>query len=94
MRVYAGPVVGQSTGQRLIRRRSKLESLKRLFPDRIGEFDERIAEIDTSLVSMSCCLRCGRAIKNPATAEKGYGPECLRKSSSESADSLDQGRTP
>jgi len=95
LRVYTRPIVGQPTsGQRHLNRRRKLETLKRLFPERSDEFDTRISEIDMLMLSMSFCRQCGRTIKNPDTAKEGYGPECLRKSLLESADMQGQERTP
>lgn len=92
--VYHGPTVGQPNGQRLARRRLKFVALIEQFPHRTDEFNARIAEIDEKLANMHFCRRCGRPLKTAAAKEQGYGPECLRKSQSESADTLSQERTP
>jgi hypothetical protein len=77
-----------------VRKRSKLESLKVRFPDRAPEFDERIAAIDHTLSVQSFCRRCGRPLVSDQAKERGYGPECMKRSLLESADTPDQGKTP
>lgn len=94
MRLYAGPIVGQPNGQRLVARRRKLETLKSMFPHRAEEFDGMIREIDVMLTTMPFCRRCGRLLKKQKHIESGYGPECQQRSLSESAGLPEQGRTP
>lgn len=72
-----GPV--SMSGVSMMKRKKKFEKCIVLFPDRAQFYEEKIAELESSLRAIQACLRCGRPLRGEDSQERGYGPECAKR---------------
>ena len=41
--------------------------------------EQKLAHINRELTGLKVCRHCGRALSDPVSVERGYGPECCAK---------------
>jgi hypothetical protein len=70
----------KQSGPAMMKRKHRYQQAIVKFPERKAFYESQIALLEAELLKIKACLRCGRPLRGEESQNRGYGPECARKS--------------
>lgn len=63
-------------GTGLVKSKARFLKLIEAYPERADFYREKLVGIESEIVRLQVCRRCGRPLKTEEARAKGYGKEC------------------